>query len=131
MKKIEKILEYLDNENISLSEFERKSGISNAYLKNTFDRGADVTQKILDKIKSNNPETYHKIFKIEEELLAVANEPVEKFAIPTKEKLLDHEALLSVLVSRVAALQASVSGEDPAVITKSIYKAAENLRKLD
>lgn len=62
MTNIEKILEYIDKERVSISEFERKSGISNAYLTNTKERGADISQKILDRIKSNNPEDYSKIF---------------------------------------------------------------------
>jgi len=62
LTKIQKILQFIDSQKISISEFERKSGISNAYLKNTVDRGADVTFKILDKIRQNNPDDYYKIF---------------------------------------------------------------------
>jgi transcriptional regulator with XRE-family HTH domain len=72
LKKIEKILKYIENEKVTIAEFERKSGISNAYLKNTEERGADISLKILDKIKKSNPEDYYKIFP--EENLKEAND---------------------------------------------------------
>lgn len=58
MKKIDIILKVIDNQDITPAEFERKSQISNGYLKNTISRGSDITPKILDKIKNNNPEDY-------------------------------------------------------------------------
>lgn len=64
MKKIEKILKYIENEHISISEFERKAGISNGYLSNTAKRGADVTSKILDKIEVNAKEHFDNIFPV-------------------------------------------------------------------
>lgn len=51
-------------------------------------------------------------------------------AIPAKTKLLEQGALLSVLVSEVAALRASLSGEHPEVIVKKIYKAAEDVARI-
>lgn len=62
MKKIEKILKYIANERISVSEFERKSGLSNSYLYKTRDRDADLTKKIEERIRKNNPDDYYKIF---------------------------------------------------------------------
>lgn len=62
LKKIEKILTYIGNQSITEAEFERKSGISNGYLRNTQKRGADVTEKILEKVKKSNPGDYYNIF---------------------------------------------------------------------
>lgn len=62
MKNLEKIFSYIENQGISVSEFERKAGISNGYLNNTSKRGADVTQKILDKIREGFGEDYYLIF---------------------------------------------------------------------
>lgn len=64
MKKIQIIINYLENQGISLSEFERKSDLGNGYLKKTMERGADVTNKILERIRQNNPDDYSKIFEI-------------------------------------------------------------------
>lgn len=62
MRKIEKILTYIENHGIAEAQFERRAGISNGYLRNTLSRGADVTQKILDRIKNSNPLDYYGIF---------------------------------------------------------------------
>lgn len=62
MKNLEKIFEYIDNQGLSISEFERKAGLSNGYLNNTQKRGADITQKILDKIKKSLGDEYYLIF---------------------------------------------------------------------
>lgn len=62
MKKIEKILKYIESQRLSVSEFERSAGLSNGYLSNTDGRGADVTQKILDKMSKKIPLEYEAIF---------------------------------------------------------------------
>jgi transcriptional regulator with XRE-family HTH domain len=62
LRKIEKILKYVEDQGISLSVFERKAGLSNSYLNNTKKRGEDISAKILDKIKENLKEEYYKIF---------------------------------------------------------------------
>ena len=53
------------------------------------------------------------------------------YQVPVKKKVAMHDALLSVIVSELAALKASASGEHPEVIVKKIYKAAEDVAKLD
>ncbi len=55
-------MQYLEDHKISISQFERDSKISNGYLTNTNDRKAEITQKILDRIRQNNSEVYFKIF---------------------------------------------------------------------
>lgn len=62
MKKIEVILKYLENEGISLSRFEQKSGLGASYLSKTRDRGVDISNKVLEIIKNKNPVDYFKIF---------------------------------------------------------------------
>lgn len=62
MKKIDKIIEYIDSKGGNYAEFERKAGISNAYIKNTSGRDAEIGNKILDKIRKNIPDEYGKIF---------------------------------------------------------------------
>lgn len=58
MKRIEKILQQIEYQGIDIAEFERLSNISNGYLKNTLSRGADISQKILDKIEKASPMMY-------------------------------------------------------------------------
>jgi transcriptional regulator with XRE-family HTH domain len=62
LKNIEKIFAYIESQGLSISEFERKAGISNGYLSNTQKRGADITQKILDKTKKSLGDEYYLIF---------------------------------------------------------------------
>lgn len=62
MKKIDKILQYIDNQSIDIAKFERESGISNGYFGNTQKRGADITDKILDKIRQKQPKIYTEVF---------------------------------------------------------------------
>lgn len=61
---------------------------------------------------------------------AELNEPEPKIKSRIESKLDDYGALLSVIVSELAAIQSSISGENAAVLTKKIYKAAEELRKI-
>jgi hypothetical protein len=58
LKKIDKIFKQLELESISPTEFERYAGISNGYLSNTATRGADISLKIIDKIRVHSPESY-------------------------------------------------------------------------
>jgi transcriptional regulator with XRE-family HTH domain len=62
LTKIEKIFSYLEKQGVSVSEFERKSGLGNSYLSKTKERGSDITTKIEERIRQNNPTDYHKIF---------------------------------------------------------------------
>ena len=76
MKKIEKILQYIEDQNISISEFERRADLSNGYINNTLKRGADITQKILDKIEQNLRDDFDKIF---QEPASEINEPEQSY----------------------------------------------------
>lgn len=62
MKKVETILQYLESHGIAVAEFERKSGLGNSYLTKTKERGVDLSEKILDRVRKNNPEHYELIF---------------------------------------------------------------------
>lgn len=62
MKKIDKILQYIDSQEIDIAKFERESGISNGYFANTQKRKSDITEKILDKIRQNQPKIYYAVF---------------------------------------------------------------------
>lgn len=48
----------------------------------------------------------------------------------TEDKVESLSALISVLVSEVAALRGQLSGEHPGVILKKIYKAASDMQKI-
>lgn len=61
---------------------------------------------------------------------AILSDHTAEYHVPVREKVDAHEALLSVLISEVAALRATVSGEHSEVIIKKIYKAAEDVAKL-
>jgi len=61
LKNIEKILQYIEAQDLSISEFERSYGFSNGYLGNTNSRGADLSNKILDKFQKAHPEIYKKV----------------------------------------------------------------------
>ncbi len=50
---------------------------------------------------------------------------------PTQMRLDDYGALLSVIISELASIKSSISGENAAVITKKLYKAAEDLKILN
>lgn len=58
------------------------------------------------------------------------NEPEVEFNTKKSDKITAHDALLSVLVAEIAGLRASMTGEHAEVITKKIYKAAEDVQKL-
>ena len=62
MKKIDQILKYIEGQGISVSSFESKCGLSYSYLGKTKERGADISEKFLKKIRENSPEHYYKIF---------------------------------------------------------------------
>lgn len=62
MKNLEKIFKYIEDHGITEAAFERKAQMSNGYLTNTRKRGADVSQKILDKVRENLKDEYSKIF---------------------------------------------------------------------
>lgn len=56
MKIIARIYKYLDFQEISVSNFEKKMGISNGYLGKMKARNADIGEGILRKILENCPE---------------------------------------------------------------------------
>jgi transcriptional regulator with XRE-family HTH domain len=62
LKKISRILQYIESEGFGVSDFEKKSGLSSSYLTNTEKRGSDITSKALKKIQKNQPDHYYKIF---------------------------------------------------------------------
>jgi hypothetical protein len=67
LKKIDRILKYIESQGIRLSAFEREAKLGNSYFANTKKRGEDVTAKMLDRIRNNVPEDYYKIFPEEKE----------------------------------------------------------------
>lgn len=48
-----------------------------------------------------------------------------------KDAIQAHSALLSVIVSELASVISRETGEHPAAITKRLYKAAEDVGKID
>lgn len=56
MKIITRIYKYLDFQDVAVSNFERKTGISNGYLAKMRARNADVGEGILRKVLENCPE---------------------------------------------------------------------------
>ncbi len=116
---------------LSPRKFSMKAGIDQSqYLK--IEKGTlPITENIMAKLVSTYQVSQDFILygtNIPQES-GVAEPPAE-YHIPIKGKVASHEALLSVIVSEVAALKASVSGEHPEVIVKKIYKAAEDVAKL-
>lgn len=120
MKKIDKILKYIDDHGITPAEFERKSGISNAYLKNTAIRGADISDKVLDKIKKSNPQDYSNIFPDEGAI-------VLKGILANGEMILSHAAYLNVLLDEVSSIRAELKGGSPLIERKRIEKAISDM----
>lgn len=55
MKKIEKILQFIDNQRITKSAFEQKSGLSNGYLRNISISNSEVSGKMLSKMYAAYP----------------------------------------------------------------------------
>ena len=62
---------------------------------------------------------------------SIISEAAAEYHTPIKSKVAAHDALLSILVSEVAALRAAASGEHLEVIVKKIYKAADDVEKLE
>jgi hypothetical protein len=101
LKKIDRIIEYIENHGLSVSDFERRAGLGPTYLSSTKKRDADISQKSLIKIKENLKGEYYKIFP--EELgkgaydenheTSVVNEP-----LPDLEKLKTENELLKTLI---------------------------------
>lgn len=56
LKKIEKILVYIDNQGIAISEFERRAGVSNGYVRNMADSNSEVSGRMWARIIKNIPE---------------------------------------------------------------------------
>lgn len=80
--------------------------------------------------KITDPESYLKL----QNWLESGSESIflssEVKGIELRQKVEDYGSLLSVLVSELASLRSSMTGEHAEVITKKIYKAAEDLGKL-
>lgn len=62
---------------------------------------------------------------------SVVEDNAEEYNVSVTEKVANHEALLSVLVNEVAALKSASSGEHSEVVIKKIYKAADDVVKLE
>lgn len=62
LKKIEKIMQYIDKEGISIAEFERENKLGNGYLKKMEKSGSDVSYKVLEKIRINSIKAYTEMF---------------------------------------------------------------------
>lgn len=60
-------MEFIENQSLSVSEFERDAGFSNTYLKKTEERGVDISQKMLDKFREKNEELFLEVFPEEKE----------------------------------------------------------------
>lgn len=56
MKKIERILQFIENKGITNAEFERKTGISNGYVRNTVKTAGEIYPKQLQKMYAVYPE---------------------------------------------------------------------------
>lgn len=53
------------------------------------------------------------------------------YQLPVKEQLEKQDALLSVLVNELATIKSGTTGDHPEVIVKKIYKAADDLVKIN
>jgi DNA-binding XRE family transcriptional regulator len=62
---------------------------------------------------------------------SVMEDNSEEYNVSVTEKVATHDALLSVLVNEVAALKSASSGEHSEVVIKKIYKAADDVVKLE
>lgn len=56
MKKIEKIIKWIDNQSIARSEFERKANLSNGYLANMITSNSEISPKKLKDVLLAYPE---------------------------------------------------------------------------
>ncbi len=116
---------------LSPRRFSMKAGIDQSqYLK--IEKGVlPITENIMAKLVATyqaDPEyiLYGTIVPPE----TSAFETQAEYQVPIKSKVAAHDALLSVLVSEVAAMRAASSGEHPEVVVKKIYKAADDVAKL-
>jgi len=55
MKIIDRLYQYIDFKGVSVSNFERKNGLSTGYLTKMKNRSADIGEGVLNKIIENNP----------------------------------------------------------------------------
>lgn len=58
MRKIEKIFQLLESQNIKPATFERDNDLGNGYLKKVLDSGSDITDKMLRRIEKNSKKFY-------------------------------------------------------------------------
>lgn len=61
MRKIEKIFELIEDQNIKPAAFERENDLGNGYLKKIKDSSADITDKMLRRIEKNSKIFYDKL----------------------------------------------------------------------
>jgi hypothetical protein len=73
LKKVIRILQFIENHGLSVTDFERTAGFSNGYLLNTKKREADITPKALIKLKNNLPEYFNQIFPEEGDNSSIEN----------------------------------------------------------
>lgn len=116
MKKIDKILQYIDKQDISVAELERKAGVSNGYFKNTTQRGTDISQKILEKIRQAWPEVYDNVFPNEDESPVLSKEIKKDHRLDDliQSSLNNSEAVLinAKTIDRLSSMLQQRSGDD-------------------
>lgn len=128
MKKIDKLIEHIESQGGNYAEFERKAGISNAYIKNTNGRNADIGQKILDKIKKNLPEEYEKIFGNGGDI-----EESENLNEGNKEPGSNEKSLLALLMKEMASLmrtQNNLLRDQKTLVVDKVNNIDSNLKQV-
>lgn len=83
--------------------------------------------------KGDNKELIDLLKERHKDLLTVSNETpddTKSIRVPEKDKQKAIDALISVLVTEVAGLKSTLTGENQELIIKKIYRAAEDVAKL-
>lgn len=126
-RKIDRLIQYLDNKNIDIAEFERMAGISNAYLRNTEKRGADLTLKILDRIKEKQPKIYCEVFEQENCPKPTINNNTDD--MHTNNHHADWKAAHESLLSSLATMAESqkIATQSQMVLSNALAKMADLL----
>lgn len=103
LKKIDRIIKYLENKGVSLSLFERETKLGYSYLGKTKNRGAEISDKALAKIRDNTPNDYYKIFPEEKKEGAdetIVNQQSENIIEPC-EKFIEENKHLKEIVNKL------------------------------
>jgi len=128
-KKIQQF--YKDLEGLGLrfpvSEIAKKTGFSKGNVSDYINKKKSISESFINKF-------YQEFFGSNFVPRDTIKEEVPQGSIqsnaPLKIKVNAHDALLSVLAGELAALKASISGEHPEVVLRKIYKAAEDVDRL-